>query len=141
MSVIVEMVDHSERYEEPGDGLPLTLIVNGAVITGDVIPAAAWVKRVDGEFGGDTWLGDVADDLAREARLSRESMDLPAAQWTPEHSKAADVEPTSVHLENARIISTGFAWTAPTYWRVRITDVSGWCYGVMATKEDPPDDE
>ena len=130
LGVLVDIVNDARAMN--ADTVTLTLIVNGAVISGEILPEWRWMKLVDEQLGGSTFLGVRAEELAKEARLAWTADDLPAEQWTAERTKAHSPRPLFVHLQNAQIV-TGHGDYPPTLWRVRLTDVSGWCYGALRT--------
>jgi hypothetical protein len=127
---LVDIVDDVRAMA--ADTLTLTLIVSGAVISGELLPARRWMKLVDEQLGGSTFLGERADELTEEAQLVWTANDPPARRWTADHAKAHNPESRYVHLQNAQIV-TGLGDYPPTLWRVRLTDVSGWCYGALRT--------
>lgn len=129
LGAIVDIVNDARAN---ADTVTLTLIVNGAVVSGELLPAGRWMTLVDEQLGGSTFLGERAEELAEEARLAWAANDPPAEPWTAERVKAHNPKSQFVHLQNAQIV-TGNGDYPPTLWRVRLTDVSGWCYGALRT--------
>ena len=129
LGALVDIVNDARAH---ADTVTLTLIVNGAVVSGELLPAWRWMKLVDEQLGGSTFLGERADELAEEARLAWVANDPPAQPWTAERVRTSDPKSQFVHLQNAQIV-TGNGDYPPTLWRVRLTDVSGWCYGALRT--------
>ena len=130
--ILGALVDIVNDARANADTVTLTLIVNGAVVSGELLPASRWMKLVDEQLGGSTFLGERAEALAEEARLAWVANDPPAQPWTAERVKTTDRTSQFVHLQNAQIV-TGNGDYPPTLWRVRLTDVSGWCYGALRT--------
>ena len=130
--ILGALVDIVNDARANADTVTLTLIVNGAVVSGELLPAWRWMKLVDEQLGGSTFLGERAEALAEEARLAWVANDPPAQPWTAERVKTTDRTSQFVHLQNAQIV-TGHDDYPPTLWRVRLTDVSGWCYGALRT--------
>ncbi len=129
---LVDIVDDVRAMD--ADTITLTLIVNGAVISGELLPARRWMKLVDKQLGGSTFVGERADELVVEAQLAWKA---PAGRWTAEHAKEHRTKSQYVHLQNAHIV-TGLGDYPATLWRVRLTDVSGWCYGALRTEPPEP---
>ena len=130
--ILGALVDIVNDARANADTVTLTLIVNGAVVSGERLPAWRWLKLVDEQLGGSTFLGERAEELAEDARLAWAANDPPAQPWTAERVKTTDPTSQFVHLQNAQIV-TGNGDYPPTLWRVRLTDVSGWCYGALRT--------
>ena len=130
--ILGALVDIVNDARANADTVTLTLIVNGAVVSGELLPAWRWMRLVDDQLGGSTFLGERADELAEEARMAWVANDPPAQPWTAERVKTHDPTSQFVHLQNAQIV-TGNGDYPPTLWRVRLTDVSGSCYGALRT--------
>lgn len=120
LGTLVDIVDDVRAMD--ADTLTLTLILSGAVIFGELLPARRWMKLVDDQLGGSTFLGERAEELAEEAKLAWTANETPAGPWTAEHAKAHRPESQYVHLQNAHIV-TGLGDYPATLWRVRLTDV------------------
>ena len=133
--IVSALVDIVNDARANADTVTLTLIVNGAVVSGELMPAWRWMKLVDEQLGGSTFLGERADELAEEERRAWAANDPPAEEWTAERVMTHDPKSQFVHLQNAQIV-TGNGDYPPTLWRVRLTDVSGWCYGALRTTPD-----
>lgn len=130
--ILGALVDIVNDAHANADTVTLTLSVNGAVVSGELVPAWRWLRLVDEQLGGSTFLGERAEELAEEARLAWAANDPPAQPWTADRVKNHDPTSQFVHLQNAQIV-TGHDDYPPTLWRVRLTDVSGWCYGALRT--------
>jgi len=130
LGALVDIVNDARAMN--ADTVTLTLIVNGAVISGELMPGWRWMKLVDEQLGGSTFLGKGAEKLADEQQRAWAANDPPAEQWTAAYVMAHDPKSQFVHLQNAQIV-TGNGDYPPTLWRVRLTDVSGWCYGALRT--------
>lgn len=130
LGTLVDIVNDVRAMD--ADTLTLTLTVGGAVISGELVPARRWMKLLDEQLGGSTFLGERAAELAEEARLAWKADDTPAEQWTADRAKAHVPKSQYIHLQNAQIV-TGLEDYPPTLWRVRLLDVTGWCYGALRT--------
>ena len=130
LGALVDIVNDARALN--ADTVTLTLIVNGAVISGELMPGWRWMKLVDEQLGGSTFLGERAETLAEEEQRAWAANDPPAEPWTAERVMTHDPKSQFVHLRNAQIV-TGNGDYPPTLWRVRLTDVSGWCYGALRT--------
>ncbi|MEU3898221.1 hypothetical protein [Streptomyces sp. NPDC045251] len=90
--------------------MPLTVVTDGAVITGRLAPEAVWRQRVSEVLTGSTDLGGFSAVFDAPAR--------------------ADGPPTHLHFHVARILqgTMGIPETGGMY-RVAIEDVSAWTVG------------
>jgi hypothetical protein len=68
--ILGALVDIVNDARANADTVTLTLIVNGAVVSGELLPASRWMNLVDEQLGGSTFLGERAEALAEEARLA-----------------------------------------------------------------------
>ncbi|MFV2121622.1 hypothetical protein ACE14D_25570 [Streptomyces sp. Act-28] len=100
---------------EQSNQMSLTVVVNGAVITGRLAPEAAWRERVAEVLRDSERLGGFAGVFASPAGDPR----------TPR-----DGDPTHLHFHVARILqgTLGIPETGGMY-RVAIKDVSAWTVG------------
>jgi hypothetical protein len=130
--ILGALVDIVNDARANADTVTLSLIVKGAVVSGELVPAWRWMTLVDEQLGGSTFLGERAEELAEEARLAWAANDPPAEHWTAERVKTHNPRSQFVHLQNAQIV-TGNGDYPPTLWRVRLADVSGWCFGALRT--------
>lgn len=76
LGTLVDIVDDVRAMD--ADTLTLTLILSGAVIFGELLPARRWMKLVDDQLGGSTFLGERAEELAEEAKLAWTANETPA---------------------------------------------------------------
>ncbi|MGP2439790.1 hypothetical protein [Streptomyces sp. JW3] len=99
---------------EPSNQMSLTVVAQGAVITGRLAPENTWRERVAEVLRASDRLSPFADVFVRQRR--KERPDGPA--------------PTHLHFHLARILqgSLGIPETGGMY-RVAIRDVSAWTVG------------
>ncbi|MFJ4834655.1 hypothetical protein ACIP79_32815 [Streptomyces sp. NPDC088747] len=107
--------------QDPQAALPVTLVVGGAFLSGDLISheawTADWARSLHGIDGPGAELLERFPEQVDQAVADKEGR--PAPQRLPQW----------IHLRDA----TGFAGTGRTVvmplWRGRLTDVSGWSLG------------
>ncbi|MCP9945363.1 hypothetical protein LUX12_12115 [Streptomyces somaliensis] len=110
------LVDVAATVEsERSNQMSLTVVVDGAVITGRLAPEAAWRERVAEVLRDSERLGGFAGVFASPAKGPRPSR---------------DGAPTHLHFHVARILqgTLGIPETGGMY-RVAIEDVSAWTVG------------
>ncbi|MFJ8696403.1 hypothetical protein [Streptomyces roseolilacinus] len=110
------LVDVAATVEsEQSNQMSLTVVVNGAVITGRLAPEAAWRERVAEVLRDSDRLGGFAGVFASPAGGSH---------------PPRDGSPTHLHFHVARILqgTLGIPETGGMY-RVAIEDVSAWTVG------------
>ncbi|MEU2402789.1 hypothetical protein ABZ609_00385 [Streptomyces rubiginosohelvolus] len=102
--------------DETGAFLPITIIVNGLLITGEVAPRKAWLKH-------------------NAEQLETPTMNRFARAFEREHDHVAPEE-QHIHMSGAKAIygqtmlpNSGGAF------RVPVSEVSGWTLGEMRTVE------
>ncbi|CAL9459584.1 hypothetical protein [Streptomyces sp. enrichment culture] len=107
---------------EQSNQMSLTVVVNGAVITGRLAPEAAWRERVAEVLRDSERLGKFAGAFA--------SPGGPA-------NRPRDDAPTHLHFHVARILqgTLGIPETGGMY-RVAIEDVSAWTVGDFSYTDD-----
>jgi len=102
----------TDRVEREGLALPITLVVNGTTITGEVVPHAVWA-------------GHIAEQLAdSETRASAFADDFTWEQKRPER------DGDYLHLNGGKVVSTGAVF--PEHgglFRIRLAHVNGWFLG------------
>ncbi|MBT2412372.1 hypothetical protein J7I94_17640 [Streptomyces sp. ISL-12] len=101
---------------EPSNQMSLTVVAQGAVITGRLAPEATWRERVAEVLRASDRLSPFSDAFVRQREKERERPDGQA--------------PTHLHFHLARILqgSLGIPETGGMY-RVAIRDVSAWTVG------------
>lgn len=139
------------------DGPPLTLTVQGLLISGKVIPDWEWFEDVE-QLCKDTWVASGGPDTGNQGwaeffKMGKKGMlqgrsEARAVQGVIQdlaqryRDALLDVDrPTYIHLRDARAFPASGASpipTAGTYWRGRLADVSGWWFGTLTV--DPDDD-
>ncbi|OEJ95562.1 hypothetical protein [Streptomyces thermolilacinus] len=107
---------------EQSNQMSLTVVVNGAVITGRLAPEAAWRERV-------------AEVLRDSERLSRFAGVFAGPEGGSHPPR--DGAPTHLHFHVARILqgTLGIPETGGMY-RVAIEDVSAWTVGDFSYTDD-----
>ncbi|KUH35290.1 MULTISPECIES: hypothetical protein [Streptomyces] len=107
---------------EQSNQMSLTVVVNGAVITGRLAPEAAWRQRVAEVLRDSERLGAFAAGFAS-----------PPEEARPEK----DAAPTYLHFHVARILqgTLGIPETGGMY-RVAIADVNAWTVGDFSYTDD-----
>lgn len=112
LTVIVKAIN-SYKHERVVEGQPITLFVNGIVVTGEIVPAWQW--------SAEQAKSDDEDDLM--------FMFAEALKAKPDDD---DLDPEFIHLAKASFI----LWPQPTqgsmHWRGRLSHVSGWVLGRMS---------
>ncbi|MGW8951896.1 hypothetical protein [Streptomyces sp. NPDC055709] len=102
----------TDRVEREQLALPITLVIHGTTITGEVVPHAVWAKHI-------------ADQLSQsESRASIFATDFVWEQDQPER------DGNYLHLSGGKVISAGTAY--PEHgglFRIGIHAVSGWFLG------------
>lgn len=107
-----------------GFGFGITLTVGGTLVSGNVCSGSKYMQ-----FIFDETLADV-DEQVKEAIKKR--LQPFADIYAPDAWSAQ--APTYIHLENARFFTPGVSGatpSSPVLWRGRISDVSGFCFGVL----------
>jgi hemolysin III len=105
------LVDIAARVESgQSNQMPLTVVTNGAVVTGRLAPEAVWRRRVSEVLTASDHLGEFSEVFA-----------IPATKDGP---------PTHLHFHVARILqgTVGIPETGGMY-RVAIQAVSAWTVG------------
>lgn len=110
-------VDGMNLAEEPTEiGLAMSLLVDGALVSGYVIPNWQWAQEVDRATGGGEEDQDADDkrvlqgfaDVLRESyRHRHETVGVPEAEWTDEQREANEAETRFIHLRHAQILLGG----------------------------------
>ncbi|MFI0785673.1 hypothetical protein ACH4Q6_08770 [Streptomyces lydicus] len=116
------LVDIAARVEsEQSNQMSLTVVVQGAVITGRLAPEAAWRQRV-------------AEVLEKSERLGPfAALFAPAGAATRAPDRKATAAPTHLYFHVARILqgTLGLPETGGMY-RVAIDDVAAWTVGDLS---------
>ncbi|CAL9510330.1 hypothetical protein [Streptomyces sp. NPDC090994] len=101
---------------EPSNQMSLTVVAQGAVITGRLAPEATWRERVAEVLRASDRLSPFSDAFVRQREKERE--------------RPGEQAPTHLHFHLARILqgSLGIPETGGMY-RVAIRDVSAWTVG------------
>ncbi|WP_320773173.1 hypothetical protein [Streptomyces sp. CRN 30] len=99
---------------EPSNQMSLTVVAQGAVITGRLAPEDTWRERVAEVLRSSDRLSPFSDTFVRRRKRDRPD----------------DQDPTHLHFHLARILqgSVGIPDTGGMF-RVAITDVSAWTVG------------
>ncbi|WP_228978185.1 hypothetical protein [Streptomyces sp. DH12] len=107
---------------EQSNQMSLTVVVNGAVITGRLAPEAAWRERV----------AEVLRDSERLGAFAA-GFESPPEEARPDR----DAAPTHLHFHVARILqgTLGIPETGGMY-RVAIADVNAWTVGDFSYTDD-----
>lgn len=110
-----------------GVGLGVTLFVNGAVITGDLISSEAYFNQFADQYESVFAQTDVAEESRKIADVYRVMAENAADEWKDGNS----VPIGYLHLANARIFTPGRPPEPDNgiLWRGRITTVSGFSLG------------
>lgn len=109
----------------------VTLVVRGAIVTGQLCSAAAFHDNFANTFA-DSWPGD---DEGKETLRSAFSKNAEIAR---DAAKDEDAFYAFIHLRNAYFLTPGGDQTTPTskheglWWRGRICDVSGFSLGSIS---------
>ncbi|MBO0515577.1 hypothetical protein [Streptomyces beijiangensis] len=102
----------TDRVEKEALALPITLVVSGTTVTGEVVPHAVWAAHI-------------ADQLAdSDSRASVFSADFAWEKDQPER------DGRYLHLNGGKIVSAGAAF--PEHgglFRIGLDEVSGWFLG------------
>ncbi|HGM4743698.1 gas vesicle protein [Stenotrophomonas maltophilia] len=107
-----------------GFGFGITLTVGGTLVTGNVCSGSKYMQFIFEES-----LANV-DEQVKEAikkRLQPYADIYAPGAWSGQ-------APTYIHLENARFVTPGVSGStpaSPVIWRGRISDVSGFFFGVL----------
>lgn len=139
------LIDLVRLANELGVGTPLTLIVDGSIISGNLVSfedylreLADAVEKADAPEGVAVALArPYREDAEREkarreeirAHLDRLKSD-PAA--VNDSDPIDDSLPSFIHFNNARLITGPVASSQLGLWRSRLTHVSGWRLGTIS---------
>lgn len=123
----------ANNIDDDGSVIPLTLIIGGAVVTGDLVAMDAYLRGVAEEGAKTLGLKD-SNAIARFKKFASAG----AVDEEPRGKSSEDEPPPNyVHLRNAQIFLGGNT-VIPTrggvYWRGRLAAVDGFVLG-RATKE------
>jgi hypothetical protein len=127
-----EVVLAVNQETDPGAGQEITLVVNGAVLSGRVIPQWRWAELMagDDEDESNAWRV-VSKEIFANSRAKQESRDIPEHEWTDAHREANRSFAVHITLQDAKLtIATGVD-IAKGLWRVRVSQVGAWCLGAI----------
>ncbi len=144
LAILVNVLNRfTERPDDrETEGIGITLTVGGAVITGQMISNTAWFDDMDQKIqdaGGGPWatvFSAKAEGL--RAQLGEASAAEQAVEDLADRFAAAvyQVGQTGlIHLKNARVLTPGSGAGIPgngMHWRGRLTEVSGWAFGLLS---------
>ncbi|MHB8577443.1 MAG: hypothetical protein ACYDCQ_19190 [Dehalococcoidia bacterium] len=127
---------------------PLTLFVNGMVVTGEAISQAAYYRALGDQLGGiaeragsheapiRSYFVELADESeaaldARRARLAEQAatMPLPADRTPEQYATLQDFLRDFIHLHDVTVMMNSGATLNVQYWRGQLCEVTGWCLG------------
>lgn len=109
-----------------GFGFGITLTVGGMLVSGNVCPGSKYMQFIFEE--------SLANEDERVKEAIKKRLQPHADIYGPE-AKVSAQAPVYIHLENARFITPGVSGSAPAspvIWRGRISDVSGFFFGVLS---------
>lgn len=116
-------------------GESVTLTVGGLLISGRIIPAWAFFEQIASLPGvpDNHWARRLSREQKESARVRRSLDDVAVEDYSKEQADEADREIMYIHLADARAFAPGAGPTpvVGTYWRGRLSDVSGWTFGVL----------
>lgn len=149
LASLVEVIDKMSPPKSEGPGVILTL--SGLVVSGRVIPHWKWFDEVahasraaftvhtggsiDDEHGGwATLFQGVSESMMQAHDEYAAAKD--AVQSLPERyqQRLAQIDPTYfIHLREARVFSPrgGGLPASGMHWRGRLSEVSGWSFGLL----------
>jgi hypothetical protein len=156
LATLVEAIDRMSSAKNEGPGVILTL--SGLVVSGRVIPQWQWFDdvehasraaftvhtggTVDDEHGGwATLFEGVGESLMQdrdEYAAAKDAVDSLPQRY---QQRLAHIDPTQfIHLREARVFSPRGAGLPGNgmYWRGRLSEVSGWSFGLLEATL-PPD--
>ena len=126
------LVEALNSVSEKSEGMFFTLLVDGATVTGGVIPAWQWFTELAELVEAAGGIKTFSDWAAEEKRLNQEqqsSFDIPEAEWSDEQ-RFANEPPRYIHLRSASVVSgEKFIPQVGALMRIRLADVSGWTVG------------
>ena len=128
---------------EEGAHVSVTLLVNGAIVTGVLIANWRWAELVN-----EQWVSALDGRIeksvyaarAEEFKGYRDDHLEANKRWadlsTEEKQKAiVDDTPTFIHLEDASVVAgNAFIPQNGTLWRGRLLQVDAWCFGKLSTE-------
>jgi hypothetical protein len=109
-----------------GFGFGITLTVGGMLVTGNVCPGSKYMQFI--------FEGSLANEDEQVKGAIKKRLQPYADIYAPGAGNSAQA-PTYIHLENARFVTPGVSGSAPStpvIWRGRISDVSGFFFGVLS---------
>jgi hypothetical protein len=119
-------VDLIDADEDDKDGVPITLTVKGAVITGDLISQNKYFKLLSKFIKG---------DQPEENYLSEQALNY-SKRAIDKRKESEVVDAPYIHLENARYLShNGLIPVNGILWRGKIEDVNGFNLGSLSRKK------
>ena len=133
-SVLGMYVAQMDRLIKPVDpGVPLSLTVNGLLVTGDLIPQWQWFSEVS-ELNDyeDAFYTGMAEHMKEQSDLAHDAIrarDI-GGEVTYRQMSALLAPTKYIHLRHTRIYSPDSKPESGRLWRGRLCDVSGWTPGV-----------
>ena len=154
LAILVSVINSSEKRVDEGPGVVLT--VGGQVISGKVIPNWQWFEDVrngsrdafiaaggdpeaDHEGGFALLFREMAKNLVERAKEFAAAKD--AVENLAPHFQQMIAEqdtPGFIHLHEARAYAPGSIGLPANgmYWRGRLSEVSGWAFGLVSQQQD-----
>jgi hypothetical protein len=132
--LLAALVRNLNEGRDSNASFGVTLLVHGAVLTGELVGGGAYFE----------WMADVFDASVREATGEEPSPKSLAAYvrnvGSSDYGEDADTGTlTYLHLRNAQVYQSGFGAAVPTpgtWWRGRLTSVDGWMLGILKRADD-----
>ncbi|MDI3424027.1 hypothetical protein [Streptomyces luteolus] len=107
----------TDRVEREGLALPITLVVQGTTITGEVVPHSVWAKHIADQLdGSESRASSLSADFLREGNQT-------------------EYEGGYIHLNGGKVIGVGA--TFPEHgglFRLGLAEVNGWFLGEVQTR-------
>ncbi|MET3390656.1 hypothetical protein ABIC33_001279 [Variovorax sp. 1140] len=114
---------------ESGDGLPITLSINGMLVSGTIISSEAYFAEMAASLAS-TIYGNVK--TPRRAEFEQSIADMPK---TPNGEPPLAHELQFIHLRDAKFLAANgesMNVTSSVLWRGRISKVAGWSLGAFS---------
>lgn len=119
-----------DSANELGDGLDVVLLVDGFLVSGQLVGVKAYFDALSETFAATQSAPDAADRI--RAYFTEVSRGLEPNAANP-HDR-----PRYIHLKNARYFHPGgrpIPGNEPVLWRGRISEVSGFSFGYLGLPE------
>lgn len=127
-AVLSGLVKSVNARQEQKSAVSLTLLADGALVSGSLIPAWEWMAEMSG--GGDNWFAEIRDRQLAENAIIAEAMEKDPAERSVTEDELMAADPIHLHLRGARVF-LGAHEMPKSLWRIRLARVTGWVEGEL----------